>query len=347
MNPSNPYINDILNQPAALQAALDLYPAEALAPLADRLQAGEFRRVLLTGMGSSLNAAYPAWLTLAGLPTTAVFVNAAELLHYGRRMIDGHTLLWMNSQSGESVEVVRLLEELQGRRPAFLVSMSNHPESSLARAADLPVDIRAGAEATVSTKTYINMLAVLLLASTQLTGGDWQHLLDEMQQAAEGLNNYLAHLEEQITRLDDILGSLDQLMILGRGASMAAVWNGSLIQKEAAKCAVEGMNAADFRHGPLELAGERLAVLMLAGTRQTADLNRGLALEVLERGGRAFWLDFQPDPEIPTLLLPQAPESTRPLVEILPLQMLTILLARRKGIEAGAFRHVGKITTRE
>jgi glucosamine--fructose-6-phosphate aminotransferase (isomerizing) len=40
-------------------------------------------------------------------------------------------------------------------------------------------------------------------------------------------------------------------------------------------------------------------------------------------------------------------ETARPLVEILPLQMLSIVMAQRKGIEPGKFRHVGKVTVRE
>lgn len=118
-------------------------------------------------MGSSLNAAYPAWLRLAALSIPAIFVNAAELLHYGQNAIGPRALLWANSQSGRSVEVVRLLDALKGHRPAFQISMSNFLDSPMAQAADLAVPIHAGAEATVSTKTYLNMLAVLSLAAAQ------------------------------------------------------------------------------------------------------------------------------------------------------------------------------------
>jgi len=56
---------------------------------------------------------------------------------------------------------------------------------------------------------------------------------------------------------------------------------------------------------------------------------------------------FFPYPEIPTLLLPVTSELTRPLVEILPLQMLTLVMANRKGLQAGQFRYVSKVTDRE
>ena len=107
------------------------------------------------------------------------------------------------------------------------------------------------------------------------------------------------------------------------------------------------MHAADFRHGPLEIVSEGFAALIFAGAGQTSALNRDLAREIISYGGKAIWLDSVPDPEIPTTLLPETSELTRPLVEILPMQMLTLAMAKRKKIEAGTFRHVRKITERE
>ncbi len=343
----NPYISDILSQPAALRQALDHYSADQLEPLRARLQHGDFNRIVLTGMGSSYNSAYPAWLNLLSLPIPAIHVNTAELLHYGKQLIDARTLLWINSQSGRSVEIVRLLETLKDRRPAFQLSMSNYLDSPMAQSADLALPIYAGDEATVSTKTYINTLAMLMLASTQLVGGDWQALLQSMRKAADAMEAYLAHWQEKVAELDALLGDVDQLLIMGRGASMGAVWNGSLINKEAAKCAFEGMNVSDFRHGPLELASPRLTILMLEGAPQTASLNRDLALEVRSFGGKVLWLGTQPDPDLTNLLLPSVVESARPLVEILPFQMLTIVMAQRTGFEPGKFRHITKVTMQE
>ncbi len=343
----NPYISDILSQPAALREALSHYPAGQIEPLAACLRQGEFSRVILTGMGSSFNAAYPAWLKLIQLPTPVLHLNTAELLHYGQNLIDKHTLLWINSQSGRSVEIVRLLDALKARRPAFQLSMANYLDSPMALSADLAVPIYAGPEATVSTKTYINMLAILMLASAQLAGEDWQALLAALQTAAGAIETFLAALDAKTAELDALLGEVDQLLIVGRGASMAAVWNGSLINKEAAKCTFEGMNCADFRHGPLELASPRLTLLVLEGDPRTAALNRELALQAAGYGSKVLWLAQQADDRLPTFQLPAVPEPARPLVEILPLQLLSVVMARRNRLEPGQFRHIGKVTVQE
>jgi glutamine---fructose-6-phosphate transaminase (isomerizing) len=344
---ANPYIQDILDQPRALLAGLDGYPFERIESLHSQLQRGEFNRIVMTGMGASYNAAYPAWLMMLKQSIPVVHINAAELLHFGQSMIDNRTLLWVNSQSGRSVEVVRLLEYLKDNRPAFQLSMTNYLHSPTAQAADIAVPIYAGEEKTVSTKTYTNTLALLMLTAEQLLGANWQGLMDRMRNAAEAMQEYLNLWQEKVAELDSILGSLDQVLILGRGQSMAAVWNGSLIQKEAARCVFEGMNAADFRHGPLELASKRLTVLILEGHPETSGLNHELALEVIRLGGKSIWISFQQDPDLPTIQLPRVDEDVRPLLEILPMQMMSIAMAKRAGLEPGMFHHIGKVTVRE
>jgi len=191
------------------------------------------------------------------------------------------------------------------------------------------------------------MLAVNLLAAVQLSRGDLDSAIQQMQAAADAMESYLTNWEAHVQELDSLLGDFSQLFLIGRGSSMSAVWNGSLINKEAAKCVFEGMHAADFRHGPLELVAEGFAALILAGPAQTSALNRALAKEIQSYGGKVIWLDSSRDAEIPTLLLPKTSELTRPLVEILPFQMLTLVMANRKGLQAGHFRHVGKVTSRE
>ncbi len=343
----NPYIQDILTQPAALRQALSNFSVENLGRVLHGLSHNEFDRILITGMGASYNAAYPAYLYLTGQSIPVILVNAAELLHYSSGLIGNRSLLWLNSQSGRSIEVVRLLEKTRATPPAYILASVNELDSPLAEAADACLLIFAGKEATVSTRTYLNMLAVNLLAAVALSGGDIKAAKEKLASAADAIQAYLSGWQAAISELDTKLGLVKNLIILGRGPSLAAVWNGSLINKEAAKCTFEGMNSADFRHGPLELAAPDLTVLVFAGEQKTAGFNRELALEVIRLGGRALWIAQEQDPVLPTLRLPAVDELALPLVEILPLQMLTILMAQRNGLEAGKFRHVSKITLRE
>ena len=107
------------------------------------------------------------------------------------------------------------------------------------------------------------------------------------------------------------------------------------------------MNAADFRHGPLELVSPGFVTLFFAGSSETLQYNRNLALDVLKHSGRVLWIDAKKDVKLPTILIPDAEEIVLPLVEILPTQFLTLVMAERKDIKAGEFKIVGKVTTVE
>lgn len=343
----NPYLIDILAQPEALHQAADQFSAQPLAAILGQLKRGEFDRIVITGMGASFNAAYPAAIRLTDLGVPVLHVDTAELLHYLRSAVGERMLLWINSQSGSSAEPLNLLEQTQSARPACILACVNDETSPLASAADVCLAIHAGPETTVSTKTYLNTLAVNLLAAEVLLGREIADLKADLHRAADAIEAYLEDWQAHLDALDTLLEDFDTLVILGRGASMGAVWNGALICKEAAKCAFEGLNAAAFRHGPLELAAPGFLALIYAGASKTAALNRKLALDIIEYGGRALWVDAHNDEELPTITMPDVPNLTRPLGEILPMQMLTLVMARRKKITPGEFRVIEKVTRSE
>ena len=343
----NPYLADILAQPSALRDLLSNFNGTTLKKCREDLYNGKFDRILVTGMGSSFNAAYPAVIQLSRQHIPVQYVNAAELYHFMDRMIGNESLLWMNSQSGRSAELLKLIDLFKSRPPASILAFVNDTTSPMAARAEVSIDIHAGPEATVSTKTYINMLAANMLAAIQLSEGDLEAVLADFLTAADAMESYLSTWQNRVDELDKVVGEFNHLFILGRGTSMSTVWNGCLINKEAAKSSFGGMNCADFRHGPLELVAPGFTAIILAGSPLIAGLNRKLGLEIISHGGRVLWVDSTPDGELPSLGFPKVSEFARPIMEILPLQMLTLVMARRKGMEAGHFRYVGKVTDRE
>jgi glucosamine--fructose-6-phosphate aminotransferase (isomerizing) len=343
----NPYIIDILSQPDALRKAINEFASTPLSAISTRIENGEIDRIVITGMGASYNAAYPAYIQLSKLPIPILHINAAELVHYVGGLIGPHTLLWVNSQSGRSAELLHLLERIKLTLPACLLACVNDESSPLASASDICLPIHAGTETAVSTKTYVNTLAVNLLAAYYLAGKDIELLKKEMLIIADAIEIYLADWQIHVNELNTLLGEFENLIVLGRGSSMSAVWSGALTNKEAAKFSLEGMNAAEFRHGPLELAMPGFCAMIFAGSTTTASLNHKLAMDIVEHDGRAIWLGTTLDPELPTFRILTSDDLISPLVEILPMQILTLVLAKRNNVTAGQFRIIGKVTTVE
>ena len=134
------------------------------------------------------------------------------------------------------------------------------------------------------------------------------------------------------------------IFVTGRGSSLATAGTGGLILKESTRQPAEGMSCPAFRHGPIEMIGEHVLVLVLAGEARVASLHRRLAEDIRRGGGKVALIEAgETVPDV--FRLPPVPEALLPLVEILPVQMLSLALAARDGREAGRFERATKITT--
>jgi len=336
--PATPaYVSDIRRQPESLQHLLDSpFDAAALA-LLRRLR--RFERVVLTGMGASLHSSYPAFLALAAAGLPVWQVEASELLGAAGGLVTPGTLLWITSQSGRSAEIAALLERLPAPRPAVL-GLTNDAASPLAEAASAVIELHSGAEHAVGTRSYLNSLAAHARATAVALD---RELAAEVSEAPSRLADYLSRWDEHIAAWDAAVRE-QILFAVGRGASLAAVRTGALIIKEAAKTPIEAMSAPQFRHGPLEMADRRTCVIVLPGAPADVPLNERLAADLAAFGANAVTLTSSRDGSGPCL--PEfGSEQAIPLGEILPFQLLSVVLARRLGCEPGAFRQISKVTT--
>jgi glucosamine--fructose-6-phosphate aminotransferase (isomerizing) len=124
---------------------------------------------------------------------------------------------------------------------------------------------------------------------------------------------------------------------------------GALTLKEAARFPAESVQTAQFRHGPLELAGPGLAVMVLAGEPATRPLDLRLAGELAAAGSAV--LVVSPDGAAPAGGVGIATgEVDRDLVSaaaIVPAQLLAWRLANLRGLAPGTYSVAAKVTTRE
>jgi len=147
-----------------------------------RLILGSRGRVVATGMGKSGHIARKIAATLASTGTPAFYVHPGEAGHGDLGMITADDVVLALSYSGESDEVLMLLPVLK-RQGNPLIAMTGRPQSSLASAADIHLDVNVDHEAcplalapTSSTTTSLAMgdaLAVALLDARGFTADDF------------------------------------------------------------------------------------------------------------------------------------------------------------------------------
>ncbi len=338
------YLRDILDQPRALEETLaGLKISKELRQLAAELQRGKFKTVVLTGMGSSFHALHPLNIELINQGLTAILVETSELLHYQSRLLDSSNLIIAVSQSGQSAEVVRLLEMNHGK--SCLIAITNTADSPLAERANVTILSRAGEEFSVSCKTYVTGLMTLQWLGDVFCDRDLQRTHHELEHASPAVRDYLAHWKQHVRELSQMLASTRHLFLVGRGSSLAAVGTGALTVKESDHFHAEGMSSAAFRHGPLEMLSDETFVLVFAGEEKTRQLNRSLFEDIREKGGPTELIGEGATSS--SCLLPSAPRQILPILEIIPVQMVTLALAAQAGREAGRFELASKVTTKE
>ena len=93
------------------------------------------------------------------------------------------------------------------------------------------------------------------------------------------------------------------------------------------------------------MVSSALLVLVFAGTGPTREMNMKLAADIRKAGGRAETIDTG-EAHNP-YAFPPVPECGLALLEILPVELLTVALALRNNHIPGTFKLGSKITTME
>lgn len=184
----SPTVPPLLDDDALVRlgrAALDI-EADAVASLARRLDATFAAacrllvacqgRVVVSGMGKSGHIAGKIAATLASTGTPAFFLHPAEAGHGDIGMITRDDALIALSNSGETSELLLLVPVLKRMGVPF-VSLTGNPNSTLARAAEVHLDVSVPAEAcplnlapTASTTASLAMGDALAVALLRLRG---------------------------------------------------------------------------------------------------------------------------------------------------------------------------------
>lgn len=133
-------------------------------------------RVVVTGMGKSGIIGKKIAATLASTGSPALFLHPAEGSHGDLGMLTRHDVLLALSNSGETPEIMAILP-LVKRMQVPMLAMTGRPESTLARRADVHLDVSVAREAcphnlapTASTTASLAMGDALAMALLQARG---------------------------------------------------------------------------------------------------------------------------------------------------------------------------------
>ena len=347
------FTGEIARQPASLRKVAGYYRSgegsSLMANAADTIRSK--RKLIITGMGTSLYAPYLIKNELAGTVPSCEIIDAGELLHFGLKDFHGDEALCALSQSGESAETKRVVQASKGTLP--IVSVVNDISSSMATHSDLVLPLLAGDEASISTKTYTNTLAVLLLLSTYLAGGEPEDVINRLYDTSHIMEKNLASAHTLAIQAADYFSGLANLHVIARGSDLVTARQLALILKEGAGIFTEALSAGLFRHGPIELAGNGYSAVFIVSRDNKPELTEKLAEETAVMGSRILIIsdtDRELSPSAENVMHVHIPNSVPRYFPLLCAPFIEYFVnetAKKKGKEAGVFRHATKITSKE
>ena len=314
--------------------------------------------VVTAARGSSDNAARYAKYLFGVHNRLVVSLGAPSLVTlYGARPALDRALIVGISQSGESPDIVALLEE--GRRQGGLtVALTNSPASRLAQAAEYALDLRAGAEeAVVASKSYTCQLMGLAMLSAALEQEPtrWQELdavPDAVRRTLE-LNREVSASSggpRELSVYGDRLLAAERMLVMGRGFNFCTTFEVALKLKETAYVMAEPYATPDLFHGPLAMLQPGFPALVIAARGATLPSTLD-ALDILE--GRGAHIMALSDDEamlnragtrVRLPFVAGVPEWLSPLVAVIPGQLCALRLARARGLDPDHPRGLTKVT---
>ncbi len=335
------FIAEVDQQPEALRNLVSYYQKDGEKLLG--LWRDLFHRhskIIFCGMGTSEHVSLLIQDTLLQSGKAVFIYDAGEYLHYLLGFQSSESLFVLISQSGESAETKKVALATKGKAP--IIVLANDESSAMARAADLFLPLKAGEEASVSNKTYLNTLALLYLMAGGRTA------------ALAGVADYLADSvqSDQVTRAAEFLHPAQSIHFIARGPALAAARQLALTFMEGARVHSTAFTAGAFRHGPFEVVRKGHRAVFLVPSGKTSGLCFGLLEEMLALGSRVVLLtdckDTPKDKNLFTIRFKSfGEERLLPLVIARFQGHLLHHLARLRGFEAGVFKTVSKVTTEE
>jgi glucosamine--fructose-6-phosphate aminotransferase (isomerizing) len=322
---------EIAEQPLVLRRLLDDGAAE-IAEIAERVRRWAPRFVLLAARGTSDHAAlYAKYLVEVQLGLPAGLASPSTMTVYGARPELSGVLFVAVSQSGTSPDLVDSLTAARACG-ALTVAVTNNPSSPLAGAAELSVDVRAGAErAVAATKTYT---AELLALHLLFAGADGTAILPDA--AAATLERNADGAAAARYRY------AERLITTARGFSYPTAREAALKLMETSYVSAQAFSAADLLHGPLAMIDAGIPVIAVVTPGRGGDA-MAAALDRLHGTG-ADILRVGPGDGLP-VVTDGVPERLLPVLEILPLQQLAWRLALDRGTDPDQPRGLNKVTS--
>ena len=273
-------------------------------------------RIIIIGCGTSWHAGTVGEYIFEEFTRIPVEVEYASEFRYRNPIVDANDIVIAISQSGETADTLAAIKYAKAHG-ATVIGICNVVGSSIARETDAGVYTHAGPEIGVaSTKAFTAQISVLVMMALQI-GHRKGTLSDEL---------YKKYIQE-LYNLPDKVKAISYIH-------------------------AEGYPAAEMKHGPIALIDENMPVFAIATNDNYYDKIVSNIKEIQSRKGHVIALVNDNDTQVKKLAehvieIPETLEYLSPLLNVIPLQLISYHIAVMRGCNVDMPRNLAKSVTVE
>jgi len=313
-------------------------------------------KIWIVACGTAMHAGLVAKNLFEKLCHISTEVDVASEFRYRDPILDEHTLCIFISQSGETADTIAALKLAKSHSCKTLV-VTNVIGSSITREADYTIYTHAGPEiAVASTKAYTSQVVLLAIVAIyfaeQLDSYDivaLKELKQEILELPAKVEEILGHITE-IEKFARRVYTQKDMFFLGRGIDHAAVLEGSLKLKEISYIHSEAYAAGELKHGPIALIENGICVVCVITDPTLVEKSISNIQEVITRGAKTFVItnQFLPNAHFDAVMnIPEISPLLSPILSVIPMQLLSYYISKKKGLDVDKPRNLAKSVTVE
>ncbi|MDR2735537.1 MAG: glutamine--fructose-6-phosphate transaminase (isomerizing) [Puniceicoccales bacterium] len=314
-------------------------------------------RIVFCSCGTSWHASLVAEHLIELYARIPVEVEYASEFRYRNAPLDKNTLIFVISQSGETLDTLAAL--LEAKRKGFRVlGITNAVGSSIARETDGGIYQHSGPEIGVaSTKAFTAqicaaaMLALYFARMRNMSFGDGMEFVNALKKLPSQVEEVLKQ-EDQIKEIAKKYYKYDDFLFLGRQLMFPIALEGALKLKEISYIHAEGYPSAEMKHGPISLISEKCPCCFFETQPHIVQKTLSNIQEVKARGAPVLAIVSEHcaaeiDNVDDLVQIPTSHIATSPVLAIIPVQLLAYHIALLRGCDVDRPRNLAKSVTVE
>jgi glucosamine--fructose-6-phosphate aminotransferase (isomerizing) len=352
-------LKEINEQPQVAEDVMGLLQSPGNEKWLDMIE--DSSRFYIAACGSSYNASIVGsyfFNRLAGIPVIPA-IGGQFIPMYGQTLSDDCTTMLV-SQSGETKDILNVLNLIRENNLGKTLGVLNVIGSSLMFGADNYIPMGCGYEVSVpATKTYYSqtiifayLAAMLGSRNGHLDASEAKKFIDELDRALPNLTQHTIDKTGILAKkLAQTLTHERDMYCLGYGFTDGVAREGALKLKEICYSHVEGMYSSEFKHGPLSIITNDYPVIFTTTTEDSWMVINHIN-EVSCRGGRAIIIGEYEEKLEPYVVkkmdyleVPKSNILLNPILDVIPLQLLSYFLSVDLGINPDLPRNLSKTLT--